>query len=735
MKFQNILLMRNLFTYLFLVLMVLTTGTSFSQEDYKKITLDDIYRKHKFSQQSVHGLRSMNDGIHYTVREAGIAIVKYSYETGQPVDTLLDIRDYPGVPSISRYEFSNDEGKILIATDVEPIYRRSFTAQFYIFNRDKETLEPLSEKGAQKLATFSPDASKVGFVRKNNLFIKNLVTGEIKQITHDGEHNHIINGTTDWVYEEEFAITQGFHWSPDGDKIAFYKFNESRVRTFHMTMYRDSLYPEDYTFKYPKAGEKNSIVKIFVYDLQDGSIKEMDTGEETDQYIPRIKWTEENDKLCMIRMNRLQNRIEIMLADANTGESEVIYEEKDEYYISQIGDDYPTFVDDGKHFIIYSEKSGYNHLYLYDMEGSLVHQITEGNWEVTNFIGYDEKSGRVFYASAEESPLKRSVYCIRKNGKDKRKLTEEDGWNQAVFSEGFKYYINYRSRANMPLKVTLHQRDGKLIRVLEDNQELSERTDEYGFQDKQFLKINTPSSDYDLNAYMITPPDFDKNKQYPLFMFLYGGPGAQTVTDSWGGRLAWFQMLAQRGYVIAVVDNRGTGGRGEQFKKMTYGQLGKYETIDQIEAAQFFGDKSYINASRIGIFGWSYGGYMSSNCLFQGNETFSMAIAVAPVTNWRYYDTIYTERYMGLPQDNADGYDDNSPINHVEGLKGDYLLIHGTGDDNVHFQNSIELAEELVQADKQFEMQFYPDKNHGIYGGNTTYHLYTRMTNFIMENL
>ena len=729
--------MRNLFkSSVFVILTLLIAGACFAQNDYKKITLDDIYRKHKFSQQSVHGLRSMNDGIHYTVREAGIAIVKYSYETGQPVDTLLDIRDYPGVPSISRYEFSNDESKILIATDVEPIYRRSFTAQFYIFNRDKETLEPLSENGAQKLATFSPDASKVGFVRKNNLFIKNLVTGDIKQITHDGKHNHIINGTTDWVYEEEFAITQGFHWSPEGDKIAFYKFDEGRVRTFHMTMYRDSLYPEDYTFKYPKAGEKNSIVKIFVYDLQDGSIKEMNTGEETDQYIPRIKWTEENDKLCMIRMNRLQNRIEIMLADAGTGESEVIYEETDEYYISQIGDDYPTFVDDGKHFIIYSEKSGYNHLYLYDMEGNLVHQITEGNWEVTNFIGYDEKSGRVFYSSAEESPLKRSVYSIRKNGKEKRKLTDKDGWNRASFSEGFKYYINYRSRANMPLEVTLHRRDGKLIRVLEDNQELTERVDEYGFQDKQFLKINTPSSDYDLNAYMITPPDFDKDKQYPLFMYLYGGPTSQVVTDSWGvGRSTWFQMLAQRGYVIAVVDNRGTPGRGEQFKKMTYGQLGKYETIDQIEAAQFFGDKSYIDASRIGIFGWSYGGYMSSNCLFQGNETFSMAIAVAPVTNWRYYDTIYTERYMGLPQENPDGYDDNSPINHVEGLKGDYLLIHGTGDDNVHFQNSIELAEELVQADKQFEMQFYPDKNHGIYGGNTTYHLYTRMTNFIMENL
>jgi dipeptidyl-peptidase-4 len=728
--------MRKIGAYSLVLLAVILSGSFVSaQKDYKKITLEDIYKDRIFSEKSVHGLRSMNDGIHYTVLKAQHAVLKYSYETGEIVDTLLNVDNYEEVSSIGRYEFSDDEKKMLIATDIHPIYRRSFTASFYVYNREDKTLEALSNKGPQRLATFSPDGSKVGFVRENNLFVKNLETGKVRQVTHDGKHNHIINGTTDWVYEEEFAITQGFHWSPEGDKIAFYKFDESRVRTFHMTMYRDSLYPEDYSFKYPKAGEKNSIVKIFVYDLQDGSIREMDTGKETDQYIPRIKWTRENDKLCMIRMNRLQNKIEIMFADAHTGESEVIYNETNKYYISQIGDDYPTFIDDGRHFIIYSEKSGYNHLYLYDMEGSLVDQITRGEWEVTDFIGYDEKTDRVFYASTEESPLQRSVYSINKDGSDKREITVSKGWNRAVFSEGFKYYINYRSTANSPLMVKLHKRNGETIRVLEDNGELARKADQYGFQEKQFLKINTPSSDYDLNAYMITPPDFDKSKEYPLFMYLYGGPGSQTVADRWGGRMAWFQMLAQRGYVIAVVDNRGTGGRGQQFKKMTYGQLGKYETIDQIEAARYFGEKRYIDESRIGIFGWSYGGYMSSNCLFQGNETFSMAIAVAPVTNWRYYDTIYTERFMGLPQNNPDGYDDNSPINHVEGLKGDYLLIHGTGDDNVHLQNSIELAEELVQANKQFEMQFYPDKNHGIYGGNTTYHLYTRMTNFIKENL
>ena len=716
---------------MFSILAAFTTA----QERTQKITLEDIYKKGEFSQKSVRGLRSMDNGIHYTVLENHTAIVKYAYKTGQEVETLFDAGEYDEIHRFGSYEFSKSENKILIATQVNPIYRRSFTAEYYVYDRQDQTLKPLSTNGPQRLATFSPQGDKVGFVRNNNLFIKDLQKGTEEQITHDGQYNHIINGTTDWVYEEEFAITQGFHWSPEGDKIAFYKFDESRVKVFHMTMYQDQLYPEDYAFKYPKAGEKNSIVRIFVYNLEDGTTREMDTGEETDQYIPRIKWTPDNNRLCMIRMNRLQNQIEIMLANARSGDSKVIYQETNPYYISQIGDDYPTFINQGEQFIIYSEKDGYNHLYLYDLEGNLVHQITDGQWDVTGFTGYDDQQDRVFYSSAEQSPLQRHIYSIATDGSDKRQITNKEGWNQADFSQGYQYYINYHSTANSPQVVTLHDRNGELIRTLEDNSRLKQKIEEYGFTDKEFIQINTPSSEYDLNAYMIKPPDFDPEKAYPLFMFLYGGPGSQEVTESWGGRIAWFQMLAQRGYVIAVVDNRGTGARGQHFKKMTYGELGKYETIDQIEAARYFGDKDYINASRIGIFGWSYGGYMSSNCLFQGNETFSMAIAVAPVTNWRYYDTIYTERFMGLPQENPDGYDDNSPINHVEGLKGDYLLIHGTGDDNVHFQNSIELAEELVQANKQFEMQFYPDKNHGIYGGNTTFHLYTRMTRFIEENL
>ena len=716
-------------------MLLFAVSISFAQQPYKEITLEDIFKDHKFHQKSVLGLRSMNDGAHYTVLKRRSAVIKYSYKTGAAVDTLFDVGDYDKITWIGAYEFSEDENKILLATDIQPIYRRSYTARYYIYNRINNTLKPLSRKGPQRLATFSPDGLKVGFVRNNNIFIKHLQSGKEQQITHDGEHNRIINGTTDWVYEEEFAFTQGFHWSPGGDRIAFYKFDERRVKTFHMNMYLDSLYPQDYTFKYPKAGEQNAIVRIFVYHLQSAAVREMDTGEETDQYIPRIKWTPDNNRLCMVRMNRLQNHVEIMLANATTGQSAVIYQETNPYYISEVGDDYPTFVDNGTGFIVYSEKSGYNHLYLYNMQGDLLNPVTTGDWDVTDFIGYDESNDRILYQSAEESPLRRSVYSVKKDGTGKRKLTKNKGWHKAVFSRGFKYYINYHAEANAPLKVSLYKRNGKLIRILEDNRELVQKAKTYGFQDKRFLRINTPSSEFDLNAYMITPAEFDPEKQYPLFMYLYGGPGSQEVTEKWGRRQAWFQMLTQKGYIIAVVDNRGTGARGQDFKKMTYGQLGKYETIDQIEAAQYFGDLSYIDANRIGIFGWSYGGYMASNCLFQGNETFAMAIAVAPVTNWRYYDTIYTERFMGLPRNNPEGYDAHSPIHHVDGLKGDYLLIHGTGDDNVHFQNSVELARELVKANKHFEMQFYPDKDHGLSGGNTTFHLYTRMTRFIQENL
>ncbi len=720
-----------------LSLTIILIGTAitniFAQQPQKEITLEDIYVNSKFSEKTVKGIRSMNDGEHFTTLEESRKIVKYSYKTGELVDILFNTIEANF--KIEAYEFSSDESKILLAVNAEYIYRRSYTADYYIYNILNQKLQRLSENGRQKYAHFSPNAFKVGFVRDNNIFIKDLELNTEKKITFDGKFNHIINGGTDWVYEEEYSFTRAFFWSPNGDKIAYYKFDESEVKVFNMTKYNEELYPENYAFKYPKAGEKNSIVSIHVYDLNTDKTKLMDIGKETDQYITRIKWIYENNKLAIIRLNRLQNHIEILLANPDNGESKVIYSEKNKYYINRIKDWYMTATADGKHFIINSEKDGWNHLYLYNMEGQLINQITKGDWEVTDFYGIDEENQTIYYQSAEESPLKRTVYSVKLDGSNKKKLSEKTGTNSAKFSDGFRYHINTYSNINTPKYITLHNKKGKIIRVLEDNEKLKQTAKEYNFSPVEFLSIKTPSSKWDLNALMIKPTNFDANKKYPLLVFLYGGPGSQVVQDTWIRRLAWHQMLAQKGYIVAYVDNRGTGGRGEEFKKITYGQLGKYETIDQIEAAEYLSSLPYIDEKRTGIWGWSYGGYMSTSCLFLGSSVFELAVAVAPVTSWRYYDTIYTELYMGLPQDNPDGYDQNSPLNHVEKLQGKYLLIHGTADDNVHFQNAIELSRKLVEANKQFDTHFYVDKAHSIRGEKTRLHLFTLITDFILENL
>jgi dipeptidyl-peptidase-4 len=707
--------------------------SSISQKINNEISLIDIFTDKTFTARTISGLRSMNDGEHFTTLESRKKIIKYSYKTGEVIDILFSTleKDF----DINNYEFSSDESKVLLSVNAEFIYRRSYTADYYIYDITTKKLEKLSNNGRQKFVNFSPNALKVAFVRDNNIFIKNLKTKDEKQITFDGKFNYIINGGTDWVYEEEYSFTRAFFWSPKGDKIAYYKFNEKDVPIFNMIKYNNALYPENYAFKYPKAGEKNSIVSIHVYDLINNQTNTMDIGSETDQYIPRIKWTTDNNKLSIIRENRLQNHIEILIANTNNGNSRVIYEEKNKYYIERIDDWYMTTTDNGRSFIINSEKDGWNHFYLYDIEGKLINQITKGEWDITNFIGLDSKTQTLYYQSAEESPLNKAVYSIKLDGTEKKKLSEKRGTNITVFSKGFKYYINYYSNANTPKYITLHDQKGKLIRILEDNNELNRRIKNYNFVQAEFLKINTPTSKWDLNAYMLKPNNFDHKKKYPMLMFQYGGPGSQRVTDSWPRFFAWHQMLAQKGYIIVCVDNRGTGGRGEEFKKITYRQLGKYETIDQIEAAEYFSNLPYIDENRTGIWGWSYGGFLSASGLFQGANIFEMAISVAPVSSYRFYDSIYTELYMGLPQDNAEGYDNNALLTHVDKLKGKLLLIHGTGDDNVHFQNSIELARKLTEANKQFESQFYIDKAHSIRGSNTQLHLYTRMTNFILENL
>lgn len=721
-----------------IILVVLSSiifSKSFAQDnEFKRITLEDIYKKSVFAQRSISGLRSMNDGIHYTVMQRGRVVAKSEFSTGNQVEIIFSA-EMTGLESFSfsSYEFNQDESRILLTTNRESIYRHSYVAEFYIWDRREKILQPLSDNGKQQLAAFSPDGSKVAFVRDNNLFYKNLLNNREVQVTFDGKRNEIINGAPDWVYEEEFGFSNGFAWSPDSRSIAYYRFNESHVRMFNMTMYGD-LYPEWYSYKYPKAGEENSLVTVHVYQLEDGRTVKMDTGWETDQYIPRIMWTQEPDKLAILRLNRLQNHIEILIANPIDGKSTVLYSEKNNWYISETSDDFVTFLSDRKHFMVMSERDGWMHFYLYDMKGKLLNQITKGEWDVASLVDFDPKSKTLYYSSFEKSPLERHVYGIQLNGKGKKRLTTKNGSNSVIFSSNFNYYINTHSALNEPPHVTLHNSKGALVRVLEDNSILRSRMKEYNFAEAEFMSFRTPDNVL-LFAYMLKPADFDPSKEYPLFMYVYGGPESQSVRDAWIRQMPWFQMLAQQGYIIACVDNRGTNGRGEAFRKSTYMQLGKLETIDQIEAAKYFESLPYVDSGRIGIYGWSYGGYLAALCMTKGSDVFKAGIAGAPVTSWRFYDTIYTERFMRTPQENPDGYDDNSPINHVEKLKGSFLLIHGTADDNVHLQNSIEMIDKMVEANKYFDLLIYPNRSHGISGGNYSYHMYTSMTNFILKNL
>ena len=697
------------------------------------IQLEDIWASRTFSPEWVWGINSMNDGIHYSSLNYGdknVYITQYSYETGDSISTIVDSKDLDGI-SFSDYSFSEDEKKVLLPTETESIYRYSTRSNYYVYDRETKIAEELSE-GKQRLAQFSPDASKVAFVKENNIFIKDIINNTELQVTFDGEINKIINGATDWVYEEEFAFDNGMQWNASGNKIAYYRFDEEKVPEFSMDLFTD-LYPSQSQFKYPKAGETNSTIELFIYDLDSNKTTKANINTEEEFYIPRIKWTLDENVLSVQRMNRHQNQLDFILVDAKDGSSQTIFTENDAAYIDVT--DNLTFLNDGKYFIWTSEKSGYNHIYLYNLKGKQVRQITKGNYDVTDFYGIDESNNTVYFASSERSPMHRDVYAIQLNGKNKKTLTNKIGTNSATFSTNYKYFINQYSNANTPYYFSLFDAKGNEVRMLKDNSNLKNSLAEYALSQKEFFNFKTTEG-INLNGWMMKPHNYDETKQYPVFMYLYGGPGSQQVTDSWGGsNFLWYQMLTQQGYIVACVDNRGTGARGSEFKKCTYQQLGKLETEDQIEANRYLANLPYVDGSRIGIFGWSYGGYMSSLCLLKGADEFKMAIAVAPVTNWRYYDSIYTERYMRTPQENASGYDDNSPINHVEKLKGKYLLVHGSADDNVHYQNTMEMTNALVNANKQFDLFIYPNKNHGIYGGYTRLHLFTKMTNFIKENL
>ena len=717
---------------LFILSILLATNLFAQQNSYKKITIDDLWKTLTFRTNSVYGVRSMNNGIYYTTSDRAGNIVKFSYKTGKVVDTIF-IAAQAGI-NPEDYEFNADETQILLQTNYRRIYRRSFTAEYFVYNIQTKQLTAVSDNGKQQIASFSPDSKKVAFIRKNNIYIKNPKSGSETQITFDGKHNEIINGIPDWVYEEEFEFNKAYEWSPDGKNLAYIKFNESDVKMFGMTMFRgtypelikNKLYPECRSFKYPKAGEANSVVSVHIYNLETKKTIIADIGKETDIYIPRIRWTKDNI-LAIFRLNRLQNKFELLFADPKNGNTNVVYTETNKYYIDEADFDNLRFLDDGKHFVMTSERDGYRRLYLHNMNGKEVRQLTSGKWDITDFYGYDKNRKLFYFQSAEESPVNRAVYSVNLKGTKITKLSEQIGTNKFEFSKNFNYYINYFSNSETPNYVTLHNTKGKLIRILEANKYVKKLVKEYGGVNKEFFSFKT-SENIELNAWMIKPPDFDSTKRYPVVITQYSGPGSQEVLNRWD--FGWNNLLAQEGAIVFCVDPRGTGARGEEFRKQTYLQLGKYETIDLIETAKYLQKQNYVNPKKIGIWGWSYGGFMSSLCMTKGAEYFSAGIAVAPVTNWRYYDNIYTERFMRTPQENPNGYDNNSPINFAAKLKGDFLLVHGLGDDNVHFQNSAEFSEALVQANKQFNEFFYTNRNHSIYGGNTRYHLYTMMLNF-----
>jgi len=717
----------------FIALFLLTGFLSVAQQ---KISVEEIFTG-AFRAKAMDELQSLKNTNQYTVLNSDRAsksqqIDLFDFATLQKVATLIDTKNIPAlVDGIDSFTFSKDEKQILIANNTNPIFRHSFTADYYLYDiRTKEITKLLDQV---QEPTFSPDGTKIGYAKANDLFVLDLITKKTTQITTDGKKNAIINGITDWVYEEEFAFVRAFDWSADSKKLAYIRFDESEVPEFSMNIYKKDLYPTVETFKYPKAGEKNASVSLFVYNIISTTSKAINLGNYSDFYIARMKWTNDANVLSAQVLNRHQDNLDLIFIDGTTGIAKVVMNEKDAAYVDVT--DNLTFLKDNS-YIWTSEKDGYNHIYLYDKTGKLKNQVTKGNWEVTSYYGFDEKAKTVYFQSTENGSMVRDVYKISLDGKNKVKLSQQIGTNAATFSPNFDNLINtYSSASSPPIYSLNNSKDGKQIKGIVDNTLLSEKLKKYNLPTKEFFELTTEKGNK-LNAWIIKPKDFDASKKYPVFMYQYSGPGSQQVANDWlDTNDMWFMMLSQQGYITVCVDGRGTGFKGATFKKMTQKELGKYEVEDQIDAAKVIGNYSYVDKTRIGIFGWSYGGFMASNCILKGADVFKMAIAVAPVTNWRFYDSIYTERYMQTPQENASGYDTNSPINFAEKLKGNFLLIHGTADDNVHFQNSMQFIEALVQANKQFDWAIYPDKNHGIYGGKTRIQLFNKMTNFIKEKL
>ena len=717
----------------------------FCSQAADKMTLNEL-TSGMYSQRSISGVTPLLDGESYSqLSRDGKQIVTHSFRTGEQTGVLFDVDNIKNRVKINRidgYQMSPDEKNILVQTETKSIYRHSKTAEYYIYNVKNRTLAHLSEGGPQEQPLWSKDGTMVAFVREGNLFlVKLLFNNSESQITKDGEFNKIINGKPDWVNEEEFSFARAFDFNADNTMIAWIRYDETEVPMFSFPWYKGlspqkteyAQYPGSYNYKYPIAGAKNSVVSVHSFDIKSRAIRKMQLPIPSDGYIPRIFFTDDAEKLLILTLNRHQDQLDIYLANPRSTECRVIVREQAECYVPE--ESVTSFKVIPSGFVLTSERSGYKHLYLYDLNGTLRRQLTSGDYEVKNFYGYDSKTGTTYYASNQESPLRKSIYRSDAKGKVTRLSTSATGTNNAIFSSGFRYYMNTWSDLNTPSVTTLCDASGKTLKTLEDNAVLRQKLAGLRLGERKFFTFTTAEG-IKLNGFMVLPSDFNPSRKYPVVMHQYSGPGSQQVVDSWNagnmGGCLYEQYLAQEGFICVCVDGRGTGGRGRAFEQCTYQKLGQLESRDQVEAAIWLGQQSYVDKDKIAIWGWSYGGFNTLMSMSEGRPVFACGVAVAAPTSWKYYDTIYTERFMRTPNENGSGYD-VCPISRASQLSGKLLLIHGLADDNVHFRNAKEYTEALVQADKDFRELSYTNRNHSIYGGNTRNHLFRQITQHFKE--
>jgi dipeptidyl-peptidase 4 len=711
----------------------------------QKLTLEEIFLSDKFKGKTINNIQWKPDGTSFTFtknnEETNLAdIYEHSISAGE--EKLLaagsDLVYNESPIKMSKYSWT-DDGKYLLITGPETaIWRHSKQAPYFLFEVNTQTLTPLADgNSALKNVKLSPDGQKVGYVKEHNIYVTDLETGEEKAITKDGTAN-ILNGEFDWVYEEEFSIADAWRWSPDGKKIAFWRMDQTRVKEFYL-IDESGIYNKVSSLKYPKTGEQNSIVQIGIADIESETISWMDIGSGDDFYIPRIFWTNSSDILAILKLNRHQNYVELLFADSESGNSKVIIEDKNSTWVDVKQD--IMFLKDSDQIIMTSERSNFNHAYLYDYSGNLINQITTGDWEISSLSGVDEKNRLLYFIGKKESPIEQHLYRINLSGKNLQNISQDTGWHEANYSPTIKNFIHFFSDVETPTKIALRNSDGSLVRMLEENK--IENVEDYNLIFPEFIKVYTSDGSV-LNAYIMKPENYEEDKKYPVIVFGYGGPGSQTVVNRWGSgsqsyhvqqRLLWHNHMLQQGYIIFCVDNRGTGGRGKLFKNFAYGDISKWAVNDHVEAAEYLSTLSYIDKNRIGFWGWSGGGYLALMLMTKGAPHFKAAVSVAPVSDFRLYDAIWTERYMGLLNENIEGYESASAFTYADKLVGNLLIIHGTTDDNVHYQNTLQMASSLQQYGKQFDLMIYPNKNHRIDGGSTQYHLFKKITEFFLEKL